>query len=76
LKWYFQDVLIIFSAVTIAGYCLNAILPHSDSRWWQIGAAMGFGFFVMLAGACVSSVVWLKTKMWLEQWQMSRERLY
>lgn len=67
LRWYFQDVLVIFGVAAIAGYCLSSILPHSDSRLWLTTAVMGFGFLVMLVGACASSVVWLKVKMWLEQ---------
>jgi O-antigen/teichoic acid export membrane protein len=62
LKWYFQDVLIIFLAVAIAGYCLNAILPHSGNRWWQIVTVMGFGFLLLLAGACASTTFWNQTK--------------
>lgn len=66
LKWYFQDVLVIFLVTAVVGYFFNAILPYSNSRWWQAGAVIVFGFFVLLAGACASSVVWLKVKMWLE----------
>ncbi len=62
LKWYFQDVLTIFLAVVIAGYCLNTILPHIDSRGWQISAVMGFGLLLLLSGACASSVVWNRVK--------------
>ena len=58
LKWYVQDVLIIFLVTGVVGYCLNTILPHSDSRGWQIGAVMGFGLVVLLAGAGASSAVW------------------
>lgn len=75
LKWYVQDVLVIFLFAAIVGYCLSSILPQSNSRWWLAGAVIGFGFFVMLAGACASSVVWLKVKMWFEQRQMTREGL-
>lgn len=62
LKWYVQDVLVIFLVAAIAGYCLSAILPHINSRRWLAGAVMGFGFLVMLAGACASSVLWAKVK--------------
>ena len=66
LKWYFRDVLIICIVCVIAGYSLNTIFPHANSRWWQAGAVMGFGLLVMLAGACASSVVWVKVKIRLE----------
>lgn len=56
LKWYVHDVLIIYLIASIAGYCLSAILPHSDSRGWQIVIVMGFGLLVLLAGALASSV--------------------
>lgn len=67
LKWYFQDILLIFGVSVIVGYCLSSILPHSDSRFWLTSAVMGFGFFVMLAGACASSVMWLKVKIMIRE---------
>jgi len=71
-KWYFQDVLIIYLAVAIAGYCLNAILPHSNSRGWEIAAVMGFGFLLLLAGACASSAVWEWAK-WLFHYRPTKQ---
>lgn len=62
LKWYGQDILIIFFAAAIAGYCLSAILPHSDDRWWQLGEVMGFGLLLVLASAGASSAVWERIK--------------
>lgn len=67
LKWYVQDILIIYLIASIAGYCLNAILPHSDSRGWQIGIVMGFGLLVLLAGALASSVFRTRAAVWLGQ---------
>lgn len=67
LKWYFQDILLIFGVAAIMGYCLSSILPHSDSRLCLTSALMGFGFFVMLAGACASSVIWLKVKIMIRE---------
>ena len=69
LKWYFQDVLVIFLAAAIAGFFLKAILPHSDSRMWQISSVMGFGLILLLTGACASSVMWLNAKMWFQHRQ-------
>lgn len=67
LKWYFQDVLIIFLAVSIAGYCLNTVLPCTNSSWWQIGEIVTMGLFVMLVGLLASSMVWARAKVWLDQ---------
>ena len=75
LKWYFQDVMAIFGATAIVGYCLSSILPHSGNRWWLAAAVIGFGLFLMVTGACASSVVWSKAKMWFEGRQMTREGL-
>lgn len=58
LKWYFQDVLIIGIVAVIAGYCLSAVLPHSDNRWWQFGEVIALGILVLLAGASASSFLW------------------
>jgi len=63
LKWYVQDVLIIFLVTTVVGCCSNILLSHSDSRGWQIGAVMSFGLFLLLAGASVSSAVWERAKL-------------
>lgn len=57
LKWYFQDVLIIFAAVVIAGFGLNEVFPHADNRALQIGIITTFGFLLLLVGACFSSLV-------------------
>jgi O-antigen/teichoic acid export membrane protein len=62
LKWYLEDVLIIFLAVAIIGYCLNEIFPHSDSRKFLMVAVMCFGLITLLTGACASSVVWYRVK--------------
>ncbi|MFH1612614.1 MAG: oligosaccharide flippase family protein [bacterium] len=57
LKWYVQDILIIFLVVAIVGYGLNLILPHNDNRWWQIGIVIGFGLIVMMSGSITSTFV-------------------
>lgn len=67
LKWYVHDVLIIYLIASIAGYCLSAILPHSDSRGSQIVIVMGFGLSVLLAGALASSVFRTRAAVWLGQ---------
>lgn len=72
LKWYFQDILVIFLAAAIAGYCLRNILPQSDARGRQLSEVVMFGVLVMLAGALASSVVRLRVKVWLVRQQMKR----
>lgn len=67
ISWYGQDVLVISVVVVLTSYGLITIMPHVNNRWWMAGEIMGFGFLVMLAGACASSVVWVKAKIWLEQ---------
>lgn len=75
LKWYVRDVLVIVLVAALAGYCLNAFLPHSDNRGWQIGAVIGFGLTVLLAGAGASSTVWIWAKSLLHQRLMKQEGL-
>lgn len=67
LKWYVQDILIIYLVAAIAGYCLNTNLPHSDHRWWQVGEVIMFGALTLLAGAMASSVVWVRYNAWAEK---------
>lgn len=75
LKWYLQDVLIIYIVAAVAGYCLSAILPQSDSRVWQIGEVMGFGLLVLLAGASASSVIWERAKSQIRLRLINHEKL-
>jgi O-antigen/teichoic acid export membrane protein len=55
LRWYVEDVLIIFLPAAIAGYCLSTILPHSNNRWGQLGEVVITGVLIMLAGMIGSS---------------------
>jgi len=55
LRWYFEDVLIIFLPAAIAGFCLTEILPHSDNRWGQLGEVVITGVLIMLTGLMSSS---------------------
>jgi O-antigen/teichoic acid export membrane protein len=73
--WFGRDVLVIGVVAALVGYGLFTIMPHLSSRWGLAGAVMGFGFLVTLAGACASSVVWVRAKMWIEQRQMKHEGL-
>ena len=70
VRWYFQDVLIIFSAIALAGFGLNEIFPHAASRGWQMGMMMVFGFLLLLVGASASTFAWEKAikKFSLARW--------
>lgn len=67
LKWYVQDVLVIYLVAAMAGYFLNIISLHSDNRWWQAGEVVIFGGLVMLASTLASSVFWARALVWLEK---------
>jgi O-antigen/teichoic acid export membrane protein len=60
LQWYFQDILIIYLVAVIAGYSLSAVLPNMESRASQIIVVAGFGFLLVLAGSCASTMAWGK----------------
>lgn len=75
LKWYVQDILLIVFVAAIAGYCLSAVLPHSDNRWRQLGEVIGFGILVLLAGAGASSSVWERAKAQFRHRLMKHEEL-
>ena len=71
--WFGRDVLVIGVVTSVVGYGLFTIMPHHNNRWGMAGAVMVFGFLVMLAGACSSSVVWERAKMWIEQRPVKQE---
>lgn len=73
LKWYSQDILIIFLAAAIAGYCLSIILPQSDNRGMQLTEVIVTGLFVLLAGAAASSETRARLNDWLAQRQQGQE---
>jgi len=66
LKWYFQDVLIIYFVASISGYCLNEVVPRSDHRGEQIVILMGAGFLILLAATSASSFVRARVAAWLD----------
>lgn len=73
LKWYSQDIFIIFSAAAIAGYCVSIALPRSDSRWMQLTEVIFTGLFVLLAGAAASSEARTRVRYWLARRQQRQE---
>jgi O-antigen/teichoic acid export membrane protein len=75
VQWFVRDVLVIGVVAALVGYGLFAIMPYVNSRLGIAVEVVGFWFLVMLAGACVSSVVWEKARIWLEQRQIKQEGL-
>lgn len=66
-NWFVHDTLLIFIVVVSAGYCLNAIMPHSGNRWHQLGEIMMFGVLLMLAGGTASSFVRVSIAGWMRK---------
>jgi len=56
LKWYFEDVTIIYLITFIGGFCLALLLPHQNSRLGEIGMTMGFGLAMLLLAAGSSTM--------------------
>ena len=73
VKWYSQDISIIFLAAAIAGYCLSILLPQSDNRGMQLAEVIFTGLFVLLAGAAASSETRASVNYWLAQRQQKQE---
>lgn len=65
LKWYGQDVLIIFLAEAIAGYCFSFLLSQGGSIKMQHTEIIFIGLFVLMVGAAASSEVRVRLKNWL-----------
>jgi O-antigen/teichoic acid export membrane protein len=65
MKWYGQDVSMIFAVSGLAGYCMKILLPHSDSRLMLLLEVVFTGLIVLLAGVTASSVVRTRTRGWL-----------
>jgi O-antigen/teichoic acid export membrane protein len=55
LKWYVQDILVIYLAAAAAGFGLWLLLPQCDDRWRQVGLIIAVGVLVMAAAALASS---------------------
>jgi len=64
LKWYSHDVLRIFLAIAMAGYCLAGFLPRSETRWQQAVEVVISGIFTMLAGTVASSAARTRVNLW------------
>ena len=65
LKWYFEDILIIFLALFVVAYGWNILLPPNGDKWSQLGGVIVTGMVVVLAGVIASSGVRVKAHGWL-----------
>ncbi len=74
MKWYGQDILVIFLAASITGYCLSILLPQSDNRGIQLTLIVITGFIVMLASAAASSFIWVGVMAWLERHLLLKQK--
>lgn len=72
LKWYFQDVLVIFLAAAFASYCFSLLLPQNGNRGMQLGEVVIVGIFVLLAGASASSEMRAEVKDWFARRRQRR----
>ena len=69
LRWYGEDILVIFFAAAVAGYILKNIPQQSDTKGGQL-AQIGFtALFVASVSAAASSEVRLKVRDWLARRQ-------
>lgn len=66
MKWYGEDVLMIFVPMIIIGYGLYSYKFFNDSRLNQLGDIVIVGILVMLTGTTASSVLRLKINSWLK----------
>jgi len=57
LRWYCQDIGVIFCATAGAGYLAHMVLPPQGSRWQQFVQIMVAGAITLAAGALASSAV-------------------
>ena len=66
LKWYGQDILLIYVPVIILGYGLSNWLPLNDNRWLQFAEIMRVGLLVLLTGVLASSEMRIRVNGWLK----------
>lgn len=73
LRWYFQDILVIFLSAAIAGYFSSSLLPHINNRGMELIFIVLIGLFVLLAGAIASSEVRVRIYSWISMKQRKQE---
>jgi O-antigen/teichoic acid export membrane protein len=54
LKWYGQDVLIIFLPMIVVGYYLSSLFSLNANRWVQLEIIIGFGILILIVGSVAS----------------------
>jgi uncharacterized membrane protein len=73
--WLWRDVLAICTIAVSLGYGLYVIMPPTANRWWQIIEIVLMGVILILAGAIVSSVAWVRVKEWRNERLMKQEEM-
>lgn len=63
--WYFQDCLLIFSAIAVAGYFLSGFISIGQSRIALALELVAFGLLLLAVGAVSSSAVRSRFRAWL-----------
>lgn len=69
LKWYGEDIFVIFFAGAVAGYIFRNIPQQSDTRGGQLVQICLTALFIASASAAASSEVRLKLRNWLARGQ-------
>ncbi len=55
IRWFFQDVLVIYAVISIVAYELFLLMPTLVNRWWILIYIAITSLFLLLVGASVSS---------------------
>jgi O-antigen/teichoic acid export membrane protein len=75
LKWYCQDIAVIFLVAAMAGYFLSMVLPfQGNSRWICLTEVIFAGLFILLAGASASSEMRVSIRHWFLRRQQRQGR--
>jgi O-antigen/teichoic acid export membrane protein len=64
LKWYTQDILVIFAAAGVAACAVGELLPRGGSRPQQLAQIAFAGAAVLLASAAASSAARARLRSW------------
>jgi O-antigen/teichoic acid export membrane protein len=75
VPWFVQDVLVVYGVAIMAAYVLFAVMPQTESRWWQFGYIAITGLIVISTGATASSVIRMRVKTWLTQQMLKSKGL-
>jgi O-antigen/teichoic acid export membrane protein len=72
-QWFVQDVLAIYSMVSMTGYGLITLMPQADNRWWQATEVLVMGLALLLSGSIASTTVLARTHSWFLQQKIRQE---